>query len=214
MNRIKRKFVIKYSDFISNYFYQQITFLITKSIYKTDITPNQITLLSLLFGFFSAISIYYHQLIIGVIFLNISFIMDCLDGQIARVKNMQSAFGMWLDNTSDRVVENIVILAIIFSNLYSTVLYGGIILLFLNMMYAYMSDMIIYQKRVYPHLTKKEKIIFSPIYFISRSMIIPLLSLLILFPIIFIWVINILYCYGIIFRIYREITLKSAKTDV
>jgi hypothetical protein len=72
-----------------------------------------------------------------------------------------------------------------------------------------MSDMVIYQKRVYPYLTKREKIIFSPIYLISRSMIIPMLSLTILFPMPFIWIVNILYGYGILFKIYREIGLNA-----
>jgi phosphatidylglycerophosphate synthase len=134
MRKLERKSVIKYSDFISNYFYQQIAFFLTKYIYKTNVTPNQITLLSLFMGLLSALFIYKNHTVLGVIFLNISFILDCLDGQIARVKNMQSDFGMWLDNISDRIVENVVVIAIIFGNFTSNIIYGGVILLFLNML--------------------------------------------------------------------------------
>jgi phosphatidylglycerophosphate synthase len=213
MKILNKQNVIKYSDFISNYFYQQISFLITKNIYKTEITPNQITVLSLIFGLLSSFFIYYHYIVSGIIFLNISFILDCVDGQLARVKHMQSDFGMWLDNISDRVVENSVILAVIFANFNLIIIKGGLVLLFLNMLYAYMSDMVIYLNKQYRYLKLSEKIIFSPIYFISRSMIIPLLSLMIIYPT-FIYGVDILYLYGIAFRLYREITGREDELNV
>ncbi|WP_172413475.1 CDP-alcohol phosphatidyltransferase family protein [Lebetimonas natsushimae] len=201
--------MIKYSDFISNYFYQQIAFLITSFLVKTKITPNIITLISLFLGIISAILVYLRSPILAIIFLNFSFILDCVDGQLARVKKLESDFGMWLDNVSDRIVENIIILSIGFLYINNTFLIKGVLLLiFLNMLYAYMNDMVIYQGKIYRTLTVKEKIIFSPIYFISRSMIIPLLSLLIIFPSKFVWILNAFYFYGIIFKIYREISGK------
>jgi len=208
--KITRKETIKYTDFISNYFYQQLAFLVTTLLIKTKITPNIVTLISLIFGLLSAISIYKHYTILAILFLNISFILDCVDGQIARVKKLESNFGMWLDNISDRVVENSIVLAIALTYIDNqTVLIGAIFLLFFNTQYAYMSDMVIYQNiSKYRKLTTKEKIIFSPIYFISRSMIIPMLSLLIFSPLYFVWVINALYIYGILYRIYREINGK------
>jgi archaetidylinositol phosphate synthase len=201
-----RKNIIKYSDFISNYFYQQIAFLITSFLVKTKITPNLVTIISLLLGIISAIFVYYQYFILGVFFLNFSFILDCVDGQLARAKKLESDFGTWLDNISDRVVENVIILSLAYLYIDDKYLLSGIIfLLFINMLYAYMSDMVLYQGKKYRPLTKIEKIIFSPIYFISRSMIIPLLSLLIIYPSIFIWIINILYVYGVIFKIYGEL---------
>jgi len=208
--KITRKETIKYTDFISNYFYQQLAFLVTSFLIKTKITPNIVTIISLIFGLLSAISIYMHFTVLAILFLNISFILDCVDGQIARVKKLESNFGMWLDNISDRVVENSIVLAIALTYIDNqTVLIGAIFLLFFNTQYAYMSDMVIYQNiSKYRKLTTKEKIIFSPIYFISRSMIIPMLSLLIFSPLYFVWVINALYIYGILYRIYREINGK------
>jgi phosphatidylglycerophosphate synthase len=208
--KIIRKETIKYTDFISNYFYQQIAFLITSFLMKTKITPNIVTLISLIFGLLSAFFVFKHSIVLSIVFLNISFILDCVDGQLARVKRLESDFGMWLDNISDRIVENAIVLSIALAYLHDKmILIGSLFLLFLNMQYAYMSDMVIYQNNSeYRKLTTKEKIIFSPIYFISRSMIIPMLSLLILFPGFFVWVINILYVYGIVFRVYREMNGK------
>ncbi len=205
---INKRDTIKYSDFISNYFYQQIAFYITTLLVKTKITPNSVTYLSLFIGVLSAFSIYIGHLYLSVFLLNISFILDCVDGQIARAKQLQSEFGMWLDNISDRVVENIILIAMFFTLSDNNFFVVGIVLLiFLNMYYAYISDMLIYAKKQgYKKLTYKEKILFSPIYFISRSMMIPMLSLFILYPIYMVWILIFLYLYGIIFRLYREVT--------
>lgn len=207
--KFNKKNTIKYSDFISNYFYQQIAFYITCFLVKTKITPNIVTIISLFVGIISAIFVYYQHFILAILFLNFSFILDCVDGQLARVKKLESDFGMWLDNISDRIVENSIILSIGYLYISNKFLISGIIfLIFINMLYAYMNDMVLYQGKKYRPLSVKEKIIFSPIYFISRSMVIPLLSLLIIFPSIFVWIMNILYLYGIIFKIYREINGK------
>lgn len=205
---INKRDTIKYSDFISNYFYQQIAFYITTLLVKTKVTPNSVTYLSLLIGVLSAFSIYIGHLYLSVFLLNISFILDCVDGQIARAKQLQSEFGMWLDNISDRVVENIILIGMFFIQSDNNIFVVGIVLLiFLNMYYAYISDMLIYAKKQgYKKLTYKEKILFSPIYFISRSMMIPMLSLFILYPIHMVWILIFLYLYGIVFRLYREVT--------
>jgi len=206
--KLDKQNTIKYSDFISNYFYQQIAFYITTLLVKTKITPNNITILSLLTGLLSAFSLYMGYLYLAIFLLNISFIFDCIDGQIARVKKLHSEFGMWLDNITDRVVENIILIAMFFALLDNKVFTMGVVLLiFFNMYYAYISDMLIYSNtQGYKRLTTIEKILFSPIYFISRSMMIPMLSLFILYPTYMVWILVFLYLYGIVFRVYREVT--------
>ncbi len=206
--KLDKQNTIKYSDFISNYFYQQIAFYITTLLVKTKITPNNITILSLLTGLLSAFSLYMGYLYLAIFLLNISFIFDCIDGQIARVKKLHSEFGMWLDNITDRVVENIILIGMFFALLDNKVFTIGVVLLiFFNMYYAYISDMLIYSNtQGYKRLTTIEKILFSPIYFISRSMMIPMLSLFILYPTYMVWILVFLYLYGIVFRVYREVT--------
>jgi phosphatidylglycerophosphate synthase len=205
MNKLKKEEIIKYSDFISNYFYQQIAFFLTQRLYTTKITPNQITFISLLLGLSSAIETYFGHKIAAIVLLNLSFILDCVDGQLARAKNKSSSFGMWLDNISDRVVENSILLALVLQSEKIEFIKAVTFLIFLNMFYAYMSDIAIYQNIRYRKLNFYEKIIFSPLYFISRSMIIPMLSILILFPMEVVWLLLIFYVIGIIFRLYREI---------
>lgn len=41
----------------------------------------------------------------GVVLLQLSFALDCSDGEIARFKNLSSAFGAWFDSAADRFKE-------------------------------------------------------------------------------------------------------------
>jgi len=66
----------------------------------TQITPNQLTVLGILFGVASGLSFSFgtkESLIIGVIFYFITYTLDCVDGEVARLKNMKSKSGAWFD---------------------------------------------------------------------------------------------------------------------
>ena len=68
-------------------------------------SPNYITSFSILFSIFSGIFLYYSysnlMLVFGIFFLNISLILDTLDGQYSRLTRQQSEFGGWYDGVSD-----------------------------------------------------------------------------------------------------------------
>jgi phosphatidylglycerophosphate synthase len=71
----------------------------------TRITPNQISFVSFLVGILSAASFAqgeHRWLIVGALLYHVSFVLDCIDGKIARLKGTGSAFGMWLDFSFDR----------------------------------------------------------------------------------------------------------------
>ncbi len=44
-------------------------------------------------------------MILGAVFLQLAFILDNCDGDIARAKSMQSRFGMWYDFCADLMVD-------------------------------------------------------------------------------------------------------------
>lgn len=72
----------------------------------TNITPNQISIASFLVGVLSAyffLSGDYTSLIIGAALYHVSFILDCMDGKIARLRKTGTVFGMWVDYTLDRI---------------------------------------------------------------------------------------------------------------
>ena len=78
--------------------------------------PNDITLLSVVFAAAGAWFVYQQSLLGPILFL-LSFLVDGLDGALARAKNLSSAFGAYLDGTCDRVVEFFALLPLLLSPL-------------------------------------------------------------------------------------------------
>ena len=73
---------------------------------RTKITPNQITVASFVLGLGAAFSFAfaeYPALVIGAALYHLSFVLDCVDGKVARLKDAGSIFGGWLDYILDRV---------------------------------------------------------------------------------------------------------------
>lgn len=72
----------------------------------SNFTPNQITFISFIFGVGSAISFLQGTvsfLILGAFLFEISYIFDCVDGRIARLKGQSSMFGRYLESMSDQM---------------------------------------------------------------------------------------------------------------
>ena len=91
--------------------YSRMASLITP--YFMNFTPNQITILSGIFGVIGAlffISDNYLILLIAAILIQLFCVLDLVDGNIARKKNLQSKFGMWLDVFFDKLVDFLIIL--------------------------------------------------------------------------------------------------------
>lgn len=86
------------------YFYRILGRKLAKSISNTRITPNQITALSFLLVILSSffyLGATYIYLIIGAATLYLSKMLDYADGELARLKNLQTKFGEWFDKYSD-----------------------------------------------------------------------------------------------------------------
>lgn len=88
---------------------RHLSYFLTTHLLKTAITPNQITLLSLIFGLLCGacfISGSHFFQIAGAIFFILSYVMDNCDGEIARIKNMSSEFGAKFDDIVDWFVDS------------------------------------------------------------------------------------------------------------
>jgi len=70
---------------------------------RTRLTPNQLTVLSLVLGMVSATFLAMDRLAAGAAMFYLSFMVDCLDGKIARLKGSGTPFGLWLDYLGDRI---------------------------------------------------------------------------------------------------------------
>jgi phosphatidylglycerophosphate synthase len=72
----------------------------------TRITPNQITWGAFLLGLVSSVFFAFGDwrwLIAGAFVYHLSFILDCMDGKVARLTGQGSVFGAWLDFVFDRI---------------------------------------------------------------------------------------------------------------
>ena len=82
----------------------------------TKLTPNQITVASFTFGLASAFCFLqgnWTYLIIGACLFETSYILDCVDGKIARLKGSKSAVGAYLDIVGDVISKFIVAFCLI-----------------------------------------------------------------------------------------------------
>ncbi|MFG1707179.1 CDP-alcohol phosphatidyltransferase family protein [Nonomuraea sp. M3C6] len=70
---------------------------------RTQLTPNGLTVLSLVLGMVSAACFATNLLVAGACIFYMSFMIDCVDGKIARLKGTGTPFGLWLDYVGDRV---------------------------------------------------------------------------------------------------------------
>ncbi|WP_440680922.1 CDP-alcohol phosphatidyltransferase family protein [Candidatus Pelagibacter sp. HIMB1623] len=101
-----------------------------------NFTPNQVTILSGFFGMIGSFLLIfdnYLTLFSAAILIQLFSILDLVDGNIARIKNLQSKFGMWLDIFFDKLVDLLIIfiapLGVYLSNGDPNILIWGIVLM-------------------------------------------------------------------------------------
>ena len=81
---------------------------LSKLLIHTPITPNQISIAATLLGILAAVGFgagNHSAAIIGAILLQVSAILDCVDGDVARVVFKESPLGKWLDIVGDQIVH-------------------------------------------------------------------------------------------------------------
>ncbi len=89
--------------------------LLTRLFLRTPLTPNQITVLSFLIGLLGASCFLlgsYGGSVVGAVLLQFSTVLDCVDGEVARVKMLESPLGEWLDISLDTVVHIAIFLGV------------------------------------------------------------------------------------------------------
>ena len=101
--------------FMSRHFERKISLAVTRRLVRTDITPNQMTAVSVAIGLLGALfflsSMPAYQLTGALLFL-LHSILDGCDGEIARLKYLESRLGGILDFWGDNVVHSAVFVCI------------------------------------------------------------------------------------------------------
>jgi len=95
--------------------YNCLAAIITPAFLRASCTPNQITIVSGLFGVAGAILLVvsdYRALILAAVCIQVFAILDLVDGNIARAKSMQTKFGHWLDIFFDKLNDFLLIVGL------------------------------------------------------------------------------------------------------
>ena len=91
---------IETENVIDRIFYRPIGFRIARMLRGTGITPNMVTVVSIFVGAAVGLLFYQDDLyynICGILLLICANILDCVDGQLARLTGIKSAIGRILD---------------------------------------------------------------------------------------------------------------------
>jgi phosphatidylglycerophosphate synthase len=106
---IRMKRALRSNDgFYSTFVLRKLSARFTMIALKNGWSPNQITLASL--GISAVAALFFatgnHTLLaVGALLVQLSIIVDCSDGEVARYAGVSSQLGAWLDAATDRVKE-------------------------------------------------------------------------------------------------------------
>ncbi len=94
------------SDYIITLFItNELSLLLTRGLAATRATPNQVTAASIACAALCGVCYAFGWLLAGSLLLFFSHVLDCTDGNLARVKELFSPLGKWLDMIGDRAGE-------------------------------------------------------------------------------------------------------------
>jgi phosphatidylglycerophosphate synthase len=109
-NLLLRSLIPPKDGFISRVINRKFSLRLTKLLSSTQLTPNQITVLSFLVAIVSAVSFAFSNPILGGILAQFSSILDGVDGEIARLKYLQSKYGEIFDSILDRYADYLIVI--------------------------------------------------------------------------------------------------------
>ncbi|MGC4786219.1 DUF5941 domain-containing protein [Micromonospora sp. DT178] len=98
-------------DFFTTFFVSTWSPYVTKASAKLGLGPTAVTMVSVAFAVAAAVLFGTGgrlALVAGAVLLYLGFVLDCVDGQVARYTRHFSAWGGWLDTMADRAKEYVV----------------------------------------------------------------------------------------------------------
>jgi hypothetical protein len=103
---------VKGSDgFFTTFFVSTYSKYIARWAAHLGMTPNQVTMISAAVGVLAAAGFATGErpgMVAGAVLLYFAFVLDCVDGQLARYTRQFSKLGAWLDSIFDRTKEYVV----------------------------------------------------------------------------------------------------------
>jgi len=81
----------------SNYFYRPISICFSYLVADLPISANMWTIVQIIVGVTGCVFFFLLNPILGILFIQLSYLFDCVDGEIARYKKQESTIGKYLD---------------------------------------------------------------------------------------------------------------------
>ena len=101
-----------YDGYVSRYVNRKASEPMAQLLAKTKITPNQITWVAFGIALLSFVSFILGHNIIAGLLVQLSSIVDGIDGSLARLKGMTSTFGGFLDSVLDWYADILIVLGL------------------------------------------------------------------------------------------------------
>lgn len=94
---------------------RSLSLRITRALTRLPVRPNHVTAVSSLCGLAACVLVALGDrgaVALAGVFTLAAVVLDSVDGELARVRHMGSALGMWFDNLSDDVIDTSLVLCI------------------------------------------------------------------------------------------------------
>jgi len=101
-----------YNGYVSRHINRKISEPVARLLAKTKVTPNQVTWMAFGIALMSFFSFILGQNIIAGLLVQLSSIVDGIDGSLARLKGMTSEFGGFLESVLDRYADILIVLGL------------------------------------------------------------------------------------------------------
>ncbi|MFE9692565.1 DUF5941 domain-containing protein [Micromonospora sp. NPDC005806] len=114
-------------DFFTTFFVSTWSPYVTKAAARLGLSPTGVTMISVAFAVAAAVLFGVGgrpALVAGGVLLYLGFVLDCVDGQLARYTRNFSAWGGWLDTMADRAKEYLVYAGLGYGATHAGVRYG------------------------------------------------------------------------------------------
>ena len=96
---------------------EKLSMIFGRIFSKLPLTPNIYTLLALSSSFLGLYFVLTSSFFLAFLSFSLSFLLDAVDGAVARAKRLMSKKGAYIDGVSDRVVETLFLISMMFLGL-------------------------------------------------------------------------------------------------
>nr|MDQ3368227.1 CDP-alcohol phosphatidyltransferase family protein [Myxococcota bacterium] len=97
------------------YVIRAVSLRITSLLCRISATPNQVTWANIGVGLAAAVVVVrgtWTAFAVAGALMFLQVVLDSCDGELARIRHLHSRFGMWLDNVSDDLIDNVFLAAL------------------------------------------------------------------------------------------------------